>query len=374
MFTTANESEFLNEVKTYIENSEWKECDINTIKLDSGCNNIGISKDEQFKITDINAGGNLQINCEIMNSCEIIPLAEMSIKSLTERAGIKGPALSALKKQDFIKVVNKCTAVGKGKAKLFTVNDMVFAAHSDNYVVLDMDSIFNSAVQKMKKVYPKANFSKGYIDHCVAMCEYDLALHTEIMDEYNRLLRQMTQNSGRISADWNVTPLVRFISSNTGFSGANIYPYFNRSGIVFPVGKPIVLEHRGSASLEKYNESLDMMYSAAKKAYADFAKLKTIVIKHPRKCMQNIAQRVGLPKRFSMQAASEYELFAGNEYSNAFDLYMALTDVLSYAKENGKFAENGMLAIQESLARVLTLDFTAYDLPSSAWDENRLAA
>lgn len=134
-FATNNESEFLSEIGAYTENSKWDVAKIQSMRLSTTqvCNAFGVHESTEWSM-----------QCDtLLSSSVVLPLSEMSIKSITERAGIRGSALSALATDDFIDVVNKCANVCNGNAKLFTVGGKLYAAHSDGYAVLEMDSIFN---------------------------------------------------------------------------------------------------------------------------------------------------------------------------------------------------------------------------------------
>ena len=67
-----------------------------------------------------------------------------------------------------------------------------------------------------------------------------------------------------------------------------------------------------------------------------------------------------MPKKAALEAISMFEVVTGEEPATAHDVFMAMQEIPFIMKTN-KAPEGKLLALQESMARALTLRWTDYD-------------
>lgn len=292
------------------------------------------------------------------------PVREQAIKSLLDRAKIGGQSLFKVSRKDFADIVNTCLKVQSDDCQIVSVADKISAVLSDNYVPIAATEIFSAVAEKLRRQFPKGEFVGGYINHSLFGATY--ALNDEdLLNVYRNQFPDLH--------DWDVNPILTVVTSNTGASGVNIYPKFQRGQTEFIIGSPLSMEHRGDASIDKFKENLDITYSIFTKAIKDFSKLRSVIIHHPIATFLNIAKRIGLPKNYATMAASDFAVFLDTNYSNAHDIYFGLTESLFYAENDGRdkiFLAN----MQEVLARALNLNWKDYDVSSSEWRLDNQAA
>lgn len=285
------------------------------------------------------------------------PVREIALKSLLERAKVGGQALFKVSRRDFASIVNTCLKVQSESCQIVTVADKISAVLSDNYIPVSAVEVFETAAAKIRARFPNGEFVSGFVSHSLFAATY--ALNDEsLLDVYRSQFPDLYS--------WDVEPMITIVTSNTGAAGVNIYPKFQCGRTQFIIGSPLTMEHRGGASIDKFSENLDIMYSVFTKAIKDFAKLQSVTIHHPIETFLNVAKRIGLPKKYALAASSDFESFLDTNYSNAHDIYMGLTEALFYAE--GDERDKVFLAnMQEILARSLSLNWKDYDTASCDW-------
>lgn len=276
-------------------------------------------------------------------------IRDSAMTSLCQRAGISGPALERLNPAELCKILNTCFNVAKkdSSALVVDIGGAVSAVLSDNYRVINVAEIFETVKEKMQQ--QKAVFSSGSVDATTFRAEY--ILPDKIKEPYEALSTEFVNFEKMV-------PIAEFVSSNTGHSGANIYPKFRNRNTEFIVGKPLYTEHKGESTAETFAKNVDLIFALFNKSTKALEKLRETPIVHKEGCFRNIAKKVMLPKKATLLALEDFlDVTAHRNVVTALDIYMGLTDIISYAKDMGK----NYTYIQENLARALFLDWNEYD-------------
>ena len=338
-----SETNFLNKVEEFTQNTEWVTANISDSK---------VTESEMELVVKTEKGD--------------YPLTVSGKASLPARAGLSGSVLSELTSKDYQQVLNTCFPYKSGNMLLNVYEGSVYAAHSDNYAVLEVNEIFQTANKKLKQMFPTASFLWGSISPDFAMAEYSLANEKSVVEIYEQAFSEFFSKNEEI-----VAPTIRVVTSNTSESGANVYPCFLRRGsngenYSILAGEPIKLNHKGDANIEKFEENLAGSFSLIQKTAENIIKLTYLRIEHPVSCFLNICKDLNLPKPASMELADEISAILGGPEvkTHAKFLYLMLTKHLEKARKSSNKEKFNMAC---NISRMLSLDIQKRDRKFCEW-------
>jgi hypothetical protein len=341
-YSSNNKDQFFREVAAMEENTEWENTKVKEIRI--------LPRKDEIENPDLISHSGLLLNG--------IPLRNIAYPSLYDRAHVSGSALGKLSGENLSKVLNLClqTADKDTIAQLVVCGNSVSAVHSDEYVRLPSEKVFQDIDSILKERFSSFKFRSGHIDHSLMVADYDIA-DKRISSQYGDMLEGL-----------NVTTAITVATSNIGLSGVRISPQFLHDGTDFIIGKPLIVKHKGkNATMDKIRENANMTYSLINKSIVSFSKMQEIPIQYPVPCFCNVAKRIGIPKKLAMAALEDYKMEVENKLlSNALELYIALTEVLSYAKYE-KMPDHEIDDLKETVGRALSINFSDYDIPEIEW-------
>ena len=288
------------------------------------------------------------------------PLRDTAYKSLLDRARVGGSALPKLPREKLAEVINSCLALHRDSALLLVRDEKVSAAHSGDtrdYSVLEIDQLLDGLQSKMDERFPGNQFSGGYVDHSITSASWTLPdQKTQLLDTYTKLLAA----EGKTAMAAKLTPGIRFSTSDTGVASAKVSALL--VGLQYPIhiGGMISVEHRRQSKVPDFVESLDMLFAQFGDSVSRLSALLSIHLDHPVNAMTAICKRLALPKKAAMEAIDMFEMAIGKESATAHDGFRAMQEIPFILKIQGT-SENKLLALQENMARALTLKWRDYD-------------
>ena len=288
------------------------------------------------------------------------PLRDTAYKSLLDRARVGGSALPKLPREKLAEGINSCLALHRDSALLLVRDEKVSAAHSGDtrdYSVLEIDQLLDGLQSKMDERFPGNQFSGGYVDHSITSASWTLPdQKTQLLDTYTKLLAA----EGKTAMAAKLTPGIRFSTSDTGVASAKVSALL--VGLQYPIhiGGMISVEHRRQSKVPDFVESLDMLFAQFGDSVSRLSALLSIHLDHPVNAMTAICKRLALPKKAAMEAIDMFEMAIGKESATAHDVFMAMQEIPFILKIQGT-SENKLLALQENMARALTLKWRDYD-------------
>ena len=291
---------------------------------------------------------------------KFFPLRDTAYKSLLDRAKVGGSALPKLPREKLAELINSCLALHKDSALLLVRDEKVSAAHSGDtrdYSVLEIDQLLDGLQSKMDERFPGNQFSGGYVDHSITSASWTLPdQKTQLLDTYTKLLAA----EGKTAMAAKLMPGIRFSTSDTGVASAKVSALL--VGLQYPIhiGGMISVEHRRQSKVPDFVESLDMLCAQFGDSVARLSGLLSIHLDHPVNAMTAICKRLALPKKAAMEAIDMFEMAIGKESATAHDVFMAMQEIPFILKIQGT-SENKLLALQENMARALTLKWRDYD-------------
>ena len=291
---------------------------------------------------------------------KFFPLRDTAYKSLLDRAKIGGSALPKLPREKLAELINSCLALHKDSALLLVRDEKVSAAHSGDtrdYSVLEIDQLLDGLQSKMDERFPGNQFSGGYVDHSITSASWTLPdQKTELLDTYTKLLAA----EGKTAMAAKLMPGIRFSTSDTGVASAKVSALL--VGLQYPIhiGGMISVEHRRQSKVPDFVESLDMLFAQFGDSVARLSGLLSIHLDHPVNAMTAICKRLALPKKAAMEAIDMFEMAIGEDSATAHDVFVAMQEIPFILKTQGT-PESKLLALQENMARALTLKWRDYD-------------
>ena len=291
---------------------------------------------------------------------KFFPLRDTAYKSLLDRAKVGGSALPKLPREKLAELINSCLALHKDSALLLVRDEKVSAAHSGDtrdYSVLEIDQLLDGLQSKMDERFPGNQFSGGYVDHSITSASWTLPdQKTELLDTYTKLLAA----EGKTAMAAKLMPGIRFSTSDTGVASAKVSALL--VGLQYPIhiGGMISAEHRRQSKVPDFVESLDMLFAQFGDSVARLSGLLSIHLDHPVNAMTAICKRLALPKKAAMEAIDMFEMAIGEDSATAHDVFVAMQEIPFILKTQGT-PESKLLALQENMARALTLKWRDYD-------------
>lgn len=360
----AKEEDFLNFLKNRQEQTEWRKAQSNSLKFEALIKDTERTDelvdayrelDKEDVITDTLDGTQLVLRTE--DNC--IPVRSCAIKTILERARISGNALSKVERPIFAKILNDCLRVADGQALLKVADDKVSAIHGgdkSDYSILDMYELFTKTSDYLSANFADVKYAGGFFEHSMVTALWTLDGNDELVENYLNLLDMHGIKCRELKAS------VRFTSSDTGISGANLYPTLIADGKNIPLGSPLKLEHKHGASMKDFENKLSMLYSQYDLALGSLKNLVGITIKNPANAMMGVMKKIGIPKKLAMEALEKFKAVHSCGFCSAHEIYYGITEVIFMMQCSG---ESGIKITQmeETVARALNVRWQDYDIP-----------
>lgn len=293
---------------------------------------------------------------------EQIPVRSCAVKTILERARISGYALSKVETTVFAQILNYCMNVASGDSLIKVADEKVSAVHGGDekdYRVLDMQVMFRKVKDYLDERFPGNHFVTGHFDHAFAIGIWRLD------GQADQLLKTYRQELAAKGIDnTGIKPALRFMTSDVGMSGANLYPTLmvGSSNRLVPLGYPLKTEHKGKADMDYFDEQLNLLYARYEEALDRQMKLLNIDIVHSATALLGVLKRIGAPKKASYEALEYFKVQHGDTPCTAYELYLYMTEVIFSAQCEGASAAR-VAQLEEIVSRALSVNWHEYDRP-----------
>ena len=362
-----NQEEFLSCLKRIGENSYWDRKKVKSLRLVAMTKDSQMAKDmkEQYAKegldTEIIADTIINTGLLLKVKNQYFPVRDCAIKSILDRAGIKGPGLKKVEKNVYARILNDCLKVAKGEALLRISEGKVSAVlggDCHDYAVLDMEQIFLHSVEYLNDHFKGCKYLGGFYEHDMASALWELSGEDELLKAYKKELIL----HGKAVED--MKPMIRITTSDTGAGGANIYPMLvaGKENTTINLGEPLRLGHRNGTKISEFDNQLNMIYGKYQLATGNLIKLLQIDIQYPLNCMKGVMDKLGIARKYAAEAVELFKAQFGEELCTAHDLYYGISEILYMLECEG--AEGSRITkMEETIARALSINWEAYDIP-----------
>lgn len=294
---------------------------------------------------------------------ELTPVRSCAIKTILDRARISGSALSQLSKPHLAEILNRCLNIARGDALLWYSDGKVSAVHggdASDYAVLEIPELFEHTVRYLNRHYPGYTFAGGSFDHAMVTAVWELTGQDRLTETYRNALAR----HDLLDETTRIRPAVRLSTSNTGISGANLYPMLleGDDARIIPLGCPIRENHKGGADLDRFDANLEKLFAQYDASLSALTALLDVELAYPINAMQAVLKELGIGKRLAMEAVEQYRAQTGGEPDTAHGVYHAMMEVLFLLQRDGTTGSK-LAEMEENLARALRIRWPIYDLP-----------
>ena len=291
----------------------------------------------------------------------IYPVRGTAYKSLLDRAKINGTALPKLSREKLADMLNNCLELFSSETLLLIRDEKVSAAHSGDatdYSILPIDELLKTLMKKLDDRFPGSVFQGGYCDHAITSAAWTLPGQKEdLLGTYEKLLI----SKGKATMAAKLMPGIRFITSDAGVASAKVSAMLMGTQHPIHIGGCIAVDHRHQAKVSDFETALDQLFSQFGDSVARLQKLLEIPLDYPINAMTRVCKKLSLPKKAASEAIAMYEMAYGGGPATAHDVFLALQEIPFILKSNHT-PESKMLAVEENMARALTLRWSDYDL------------
>ena len=290
---------------------------------------------------------------------ELYPIRSCAIKTILERARVSGNALNKVQKTELAQILNYCMKVAGGDALLRFCEDKIFAVHggdASDYAVLKTPELFRRTVEYLQDNFSGYTFAGASYDHSIVTAVWSLDNEEALLKEYKESLQTHGLPCDEIQLG------LRLTTSDTGQSGANLYPmiFFGSELRNIPLGSPLKLHHKNKADLARFDEQLNLLYAQYSKALGNMQSMMDVYVLHPINAMLGVMKRIGIPKKYATLIAEDYRLKRGDTACSAYEAYLQISEVIYLMQCDG--AEGSKIVMmEENIARAVHLRWKDYD-------------
>lgn len=290
---------------------------------------------------------------------ELYPIRSCAIKTILERARVSGNALNKVQKTEFAQILNYCMKVAGGDALLRFCEDKISAVHggdASDYAVLKTPELFRRTVEYLQDNFSGYTFAGASYDHSIVTAVWSLDNEETLLKEYKESLQTHGLPCDEIQLG------LRLTTSDTGQSGANLYPmiFFGSELRNIPLGSPLKLHHKNKADLARFDEQLNLLYAQYSKALGNMQSMMDVYVLHPINAMLGVMKRIGVPKKYATLIAEDYRLKRGDTACSVYEAYLQISEVIYLMQCDG--AEGSKIVMmEENIARAVHLRWKDYD-------------
>ena len=344
--------------------SSWKRCPVRELGVEPLDRNSPLYSDiSQFAVgtsTEAVEDTAENLGLAIRVDGELYPVRMTAYKSLLDRAKIGGTALPKLPKNVLAETLNACLQLHSSDALVLIRDEKVSAVHSGDevdYSVLPIDALIETLKKNLDERFPENEFDTGYADHAMSGASWRLpGQKDDLIGTYAKTIAAMGQSK---LAD-KLVPGVRFLTSDTGIASAKVSALLLGGQHPIHIGSCVAVDHRHGKTVEDFNKALDQLFAQFGESMEKLQKLLTIRINYPVNTMTRICKKLSMPKKAATEAIAMFSMSCG-ETSTAHEIFMAMQEI-PYNLKIQKTPESKMLAVEENMARMLTLDWKEFDL------------
>lgn len=292
---------------------------------------------------------------------KLYPVRETAYKSLLDRAKISGSGLNKLTKDELAQVLNTFLGHFRSEALVLVRDEKISAVHSGDeadYSILPIDRLLNVLHSKLGDRFPGNVFEGGYSDHAITSAAWSLPDQKEdLIGAYASLLA----SKGKSAMASRLMPGVRFLTSDTGISSAKVAALLLGAQHPIHIGSCLAVDHRHNASITDFDHALDQLFAQFGESMSRLQHLLEIELDYPVNAMTRVCKKLSMPKKAAVEAIAMYEMTYGGGPATAHDVFLAMQEIPFIMKTSGA-PESKLLALEENIARALSLNWDDYDL------------
>ena len=287
---------------------------------------------------------------------ETIPLSEPAVRQLVTLMGVDCPLWSKLpndKKEELLNLAFRCA--DNRKIRIPIRFEKARGAVSDRYIELKAEDVFQRALDVLPEVFSDTvEFHSGCYQH--SLSTITLFSKPDNLHIYKDQLEKMGVKEDL--SDMKVE--VEISTSETAEGTVRCALFLQTKTHRILLGSPVQIRHMGMASLQKWENSLDLLTAASDDFMKSIVRLQSNTLSYPKNTYISLGKAIGLSKK-ALAASYDYLETTGD---TALAVYFALADAVNNTCKTAKNITT-KISLQENLARALRCSFPweNYDTP-----------
>lgn len=345
------------------------------IEMSLLCDKLGLDAEMTFE--NATEGTKLVLN----HKDKHYNMSNVGRATLYETAKLSGASLGRLPPQLLAQNLNNSLSVARGQTLMLIRQGKVMALHPDGtYCVMPISSLVEITKKSLAQ-YGKVVFENAYHTNHYTAATWSLPdAQNDLLVKYQDALQGSASRNHAV----NFMPVVRLSASDTAHSTATLQPMFKKTnGVCFALGDGISVRHevkcRGGESfgLDLFEQQSKTIFAKFNESIENLKRMAETEIYNPVNCVVGIFNWINrgqlvIPRKYADVVRGEIETFSINDpIISMSDIYMSMTDCIGLAKEGGA-SKMAQLNIEEAIAKVVTLDWTAFDIGGIvAWGDKQ---
>lgn len=311
-------------------------------------------------------------------------ISPMARTTLCETAKLTGSSLGRMHQIYLAQNLNNSLDVAKGETLILVRHNKVMALHSDaagGYCIMPISKLLKIAERNLAKSFGTLDFKHAYHTNGYTSVVWELPdAQNDILDAYQNALKNAVSQIHAI----NFMPAVRFSTSDTQRSSAFLTPIFKRStGTYFKLVEGVAVKHEKSTrpgqmfGLDLFEVQSTQLFAKFNDSIETVKAMAETEIYHPVNCFVGICNYLNrgssvISRKYADAARQEVERFAINcPIMSMHDIYLSMSECLTAAQQAGA-SKSTIFNIEEAIAKVLTLDWKAFDIGGTvAWGDRK---
>lgn len=277
-------------------------------------------------------------------------LRDTALSSITERMRIKGTVLSDIPPKMLADHLNNYAQYAGEKGKMITNHGKVHGIMGKDYSLLPAEDIMLIASDFMKS--QGALFDVGSISHRVLRATWEMGDCTI----------ELPITAGQSTEKFSQT--VEISTSDCGMRSVNVFPIMRKKddsvGLAYCL--PLRMEHKGDASLDKFNDMLDLLTRRMENAMHTVKRLSGIQLMYPANVLLALLKWLDIPTKYGAVVFEKKKIQWEGQDKTAFDVYSTLSEVAALTVLEVK-NKRTIAEYQESYMRGLQFKFSDFDAP-----------
>lgn len=324
-------------------------------------------------LADTSFGSGLLLNL----GGNVVSIRDTAMNGLHNAAKLSGSAFGRMEKTIEAEVLQHGLDVAQGSSTILLRCGKVSGIHSSKYVVMPISELLTATETMLKKQFGGIRFTAGNITHAITTARWALVdAQPKLMQKYQDAL---SISGIAINPDW--MPVVDFSTSDTASSAAVAVPGFldTKNGDTFRFSKGIEVRHErthdksGKEGVELYEYKVSALYSMWEESAQKIKEMASFPFRHPENALVEIANKIGMPKKYASQCLNTLEAIAINApVITMHEIYLCLAMAPRYAKNSTTPPSPATLVgLEEMVARILTIptkEWPTFDMAGhSGW-------
>lgn len=293
----------------------------------------------------------------------IMPIRYTAFPDICNRAGLKGRTIESFTPKTNISVLDpvvKAYFLSTGlslnayECNVLIRDEKVSSVKSNEYKIFPEYELIDLLKAELSRTWENFTFKQAAVSHEYLTTSY--LLNATDMEESFRL---RLEDMGVVTVP-TIKAGVQLATSDVGNSAVSIATFYEMDGVRVYLGAPLKIRHDKGKTLNDVAEAFKKIASIFREAEDEIEVLGNTDIKYPADCLLNIVDEFTLPKTVAKDVAATMQ----KENATALDVYIALNEIVEKHYKTSKMTLTSLIEMSETVARLMTFDFSRFDLPA----------